>query len=382
MGLAIPQKIAFGLLLGSAWLSCSKAKNAPAGTADVATETDTSTTNASDSSTSSDTTTAVESLPTRTRTNTSTTHSTTATATASKTATVTGTSTKSATSTQTATTTASSTATASNTDTSKSPSKSAGCGLAKQTTGDFHLSATDGNGTTRNYEVMVPSNYDPSVPLALTFFFHGADGTQATAKGAGIQSATGAASASIFAFPQGVNYLSYGVGWNDTCAGYDMVFFDHMVSAIESTYCVDTNRVFVGGFSWGCDFVTALVCCRGDRLRAVAAGSCSDEFADPTKYSTYANSPCPTTSAAGIRFTHDSSPNGDGAYTGTQFATTRRLYQSFNGCSTTSTATTPSPCVSYQNCAHPFVECAYDGLGHNLPASFGSDTWSFFSSFH
>jgi polyhydroxybutyrate depolymerase len=228
---------------------------------------------------------------------------------------------------------------------------------------------------------MVPSNYDPSVPLALTFFFHGADGTEASAKGAGIQSASGAVNASIFAFPQGVDYLSYGVGWDDLCAGYDMVFFDHMVAAIESTYCVDTNRVFVGGFSWGCDFVTALACCRGDRLRAVAAASCGDEFSDPTKYTTYSNYPCPTTSAAGIRFTHDSSPSGDGSYTGTQFTATRQLFQALNACATTSTETTPAPCVSYQSCAHPFVECAYDGLGHNLPASFGGDTWSFFSSF-
>jgi len=271
--------------------------------------------------------------------------------------------------------------TSSSTTKSVSPNKSAGCGLIKSSKGDLHLSTTDGRGDTRDIEVLVPSTYAPNNPLALTFFFHGRGGSEEDAKAVGLQNVSGATNTSIFAFPQGVNYGSHGVGWDDTCAGYDMVLFDHMVSAIEGAYCIDTKRVFVAGFSWGCDFVTALACCRGNSIRAVAAASCSDEFTDPANYTTYANYPCPTTHAAGIRFTHDASAMGDGPYSGVQFASTRRLYQALNGCSANATSTAPAPCVSYQNCTQPLIECAYEGLGHGLPSAFAADTWAFFSSF-
>jgi polyhydroxybutyrate depolymerase len=253
-----------------------------------------------------------------------------------------------------------------------------GCALSGQPTGDMHLSTTDGQGQTRDFEVLVPSSYQPGVALALIFGFHGAGGNPDWAK-AGMPDAPGAAAAAIFAFPQGIPYQNYGVGWNDNCSGYDVMLFDNMVAALRAKYCIDPNRIFVYGFSWGCDFVTALLCCRGDRIRAVGAASCSDEFGDPADYKTYANYPCPTTSAAAVRFTHDS--KDDGPYSAQQFASTSQLYRVLNGCQAGSSPVTPSPCVSYQGCAQPVIECAYDGLGHSVPAGWGQDTWAFFSQF-
>ncbi len=254
---------------------------------------------------------------------------------------------------------------------------SSGCTSTGQATGDRHLSTKDGSGTMRNFEVLVPTSYPAGSPLSVTFVFHGAGGSEKDAKSMGLQSAAGASSSSIFVFPQGIAYQGYGVGWNDLCGGYDMVFFDNMLSAIKTTYCVDPKRVFVAGFSWGGDFVTALTCCRGNQIRGVSAASCSDEFSNPADYKTYANYPCPTQSAASIRFTHDA--HDDGAYTAQMFATTSQLFRTANVCSSSSSATSPSPCVSYANCSHPFVECSYPGLGHTLPSNWANDTWSFFS---
>jgi polyhydroxybutyrate depolymerase len=253
-----------------------------------------------------------------------------------------------------------------------------GCALSGQPTGDMHLSTTDGLGKSRDFEVMVPSSYQPGVALALVFGFHGAGGNQEGAK-AGVPDAPDAAAGAIFAFAQGIPYQNYGVGWNDNCSGYDVVLFDNMIAALRAKYCIDPNRIFVYGFSWGCDFVTALLCCRGDRIRAVGAASCSDEFGNPADYKTYANYPCPTTSAAAVRFTHDS--KDDGGYSAQQFASTSQLYRAINACQATSSPVSPSPCISYQGCAHPVIECSYDGLGHAVPAGFGQDTWAFFSEF-
>ena len=254
-----------------------------------------------------------------------------------------------------------------------------GCGKPAAPTGDFHLHTTDGNGVARDYEVMVPTTYDPNTPLALAFLYHGAGGTEASAVAFGLQRAPGAASSAIFVFPQGIPYQTYGVGWDDRCAGYDMVFFDKMLSELTASYCIDPKRVFAGGFSWGCDHTTALACCRGSRLRAVAAASCSDDFANAADYKTYINEPCPASGTTGIRFTFD--PQGDPAYTAQNFKMTSALYESLNSCLATSAATAVTPCVSFQGCSKPLVECPYPGLGHGLPANWATDTWSFFSTF-
>jgi len=259
-----------------------------------------------------------------------------------------------------------------------SPSRSAGCGLMGKPTGDLRLRTKDGKGAPRDYEVLVPKTYDPAIPLAVTFVFHGANATSKDAKNFGLQDAPGAAAASLFVFPQGVAFQSYGVGWDDTCAGYDMPFFDHMLADLSATYCIDESRVFAAGFSWGGDQVTALACCRGDRLRGVAAASCSDEFKDAANYQSYANLPCPVRNAAAIRFTHDST--GDGALKSPLFVTTSALFRSFNGCSANATAVSPKPCLSYTGCATPFTDCPYDGLGHSLPRTWAGDTWAFFST--
>jgi poly(3-hydroxybutyrate) depolymerase len=258
--------------------------------------------------------------------------------------------------------------------------RSAGCGTTPPHTASFSATTTDGKGVVRDYAVLLPKPYDASVPLALTFAYHGAGGTEASSEAFGIQNAAGASAASIFVFPQGIAFQNYGVGWDDSCGGYDMVFFDHMVSDLEAHYCIDTARLFVAGFSWGCDQATALTCCRGNRIRAVSAASCTDEFSNAKDFKTYANLPCPVVSQTGIRFTHDSS-GGDSAYAAPLFVTTSLLFQSWNACAPFSGTLTANTCTTYKGCANPFTECPYDKLGHATPSGWGADSWTFFSSF-
>jgi hypothetical protein len=136
--------------------------------------------------------------------------------------------------------------------------------------------------------------------------------------------------------------------------------------------------VFAAGFSWGCDYVTALACCRGTKLRAIAAASCTDEFSDTTNYQSYTNGSCPALGPTGVRYTFD--PNGDSAYTKSMFTSTNALFRSWNTCSTSSTQS--GSCASFQGCRQPFLSCGYAGLGHALPPGWNTDTWNFFSSFH
>ncbi|MEO6238615.1 MAG: hypothetical protein ABIQ52_16595 [Vicinamibacterales bacterium] len=255
---------------------------------------------------------------------------------------------------------------------------SPGCSIPAPRIGDFHLSVRDGRGIARDYEVIVPSGYTPARTWPIAFVYHGAGQNEAIAKSYGLQDAAGAADSSLFVFPQGMNYSTYGVGWDDSATGYDIIFFDNMLASLTEGYCIDVGRVFVAGFSWGCDQATALICARGDRLRAVSAASCTDEFRNASDYRTYQS--CPVQNSAAIRFTHDSS-GGDSGYPIPLFSTTSALYRLFNSCSNSSTPTSPSPCVAYASCTKPVVECSYANLGHALPANWAAETWAFFASF-
>jgi poly(3-hydroxybutyrate) depolymerase len=285
---------------------------------------------------------------------------------------------------------------------------SPGCGKTGQATGALDLTISDGETPNRSYKLTVPTNYNPQVPLPIVMAFHGLGGSSDAAIGFGIQNAQGASASAIFVYPQGSVYTGTTedaqvlgqVGWFDQCGSVDMTFVKNILASIEANYCVDQKRIFAAGFSWGCDFITALNCCEGTLLRGISAASCTDEYnkgvvanvKDPNYYLNYYNlnsaGVCRGKGSAAIRFTHDSS-GGDAGYVAPSFTHTSHLYRSMNSCSNTSTAvdsTTLTPvnssvCSSFNSCASPFVECSYRNLGHALPANWGSDTWQFFSSF-
>jgi hypothetical protein len=113
----------------------------------------------------------------------------------------------------------------------------------------------------------------------------------------------------------------------------------------------------------------------------VSAASCTDEYGNPDDYKTYNNLPCPTAANTPIRFTHDAS-GGDSAYPKPLFTTTSELYESFNGCPTSSGTLPPNVCTTHSSCASEFIECPYTDLGHATPSGWGAATWQFFSTFH
>ena len=272
--------------------------------------------------------------------------------------------------------------------TTEAVTTTAGCGKLGPTTGLFNLNTTDGLGTIRTFLVQVPADYSPTKPYALTFVFHGANANSSQSYSWGLQNASGASEAAIFVFPDGIAFKSYGVGWDDRTHGYDLPFFDNMVKKLETSYCVNSSRIFAAGFSWGGDFVTGLACNRGSVLRAVAVNSASDEYNDHTNYLTYQNLPCAGTVHPPLRYEH--AIGGDNAYPSPDFATTSKLLQSFAACSATcaspttsvASSTTAMTCVTYNGCGKELIECSFAAsIGHALPPNWAADTWAFFQTF-
>jgi polyhydroxybutyrate depolymerase len=244
----------------------------------------------------------------------------------------------------------------------------AGCGKGGSKVGDFTLTAMVG-GVSRSVEVLVPAGYTSAAPVPLVFVFHGAGGTSAQAESYGLQDgAKAAGDTAIFAYPQGVAQGNSGVGWDLTCAGDDVAFFDAVRSKLEEQYCIAADRVFVAGFSWGGDFSNTLGCCRGDLIRAIA----------PASGAFYTSASSCTSAAPGYRLT---SGTADPNYMQSEFANAVAHYAKANGCSATTSPASPSPCVAYGGCKQPVVWCSYAGMAHQLPDHWPDDAWAFLASF-
>jgi pimeloyl-ACP methyl ester carboxylesterase len=152
---------------------------------------------------------------------------------------------------------------------------SAGCGKAR-TLQDGNQTITSG-GTSRQYFLATPGDYDNSYPHRVVFMFHWnygsinaivnpPDADQNTDRpfyGLGDL----ADDKTIFVVPQGLISPTGGAGWENP-NNRDVSFTDDMLTAISSDLCVDASRVFTTGFSYGAGMSLALACARPDKFRA------------------------------------------------------------------------------------------------------------------
>jgi len=261
---------------------------------------------------------------------------------------------------------------------------SSGCYKGPASTGLSKVVTKDGKQIDRTYLTLVPKDYNPHKTYSLVFVFHGSGASAETSMSWGLQSAPGAAESAVFVFPQGIQYYGGQAGWDDSPRGYDMPLFDNMVSEVESSYCIDTDEVFVAGFSWGGDFAIALGCARGDTVRAVEVNSGGDEFKDKIDYRSYRYLPCPSHIHPAVRYEH--AEIEDQAYRAPEFATASRFLAFQNQCSASSKPVPSSdPAIScrvFEGCAKTYVECPFSAkLGHGIPPNWPRDTWEFFASF-
>jgi polyhydroxybutyrate depolymerase len=144
--------------------------------------------------------------------------------------------------------------------------------------------------------------------------------------------------------------------------------------------CIDQNRIFSTGFSFGAMFSFTLACTANSQQRAIA----------PMAGNTMTSGGCEnsTRSVAVMSFvgTDDS-----------LLSVHRQAVQVFvkrDGCMTATTPVTPSwcdglasqyqpcSCVQYQSCktGYPVIECEYKA-GHQFAPTSGAALWSFFSQF-
>jgi poly(3-hydroxybutyrate) depolymerase len=246
---------------------------------------------------------------------------------------------------------------------SSSRAGSTGCGApAKLTNGRRTISV---NGLNREYVLDIPSNYNQNNPYKLVFGWHWRGGSANDVVGQGYYGMKSLSNNSaIFVAPDRAAGTD---GWTNA-NGRDIAFLQSMLTQLKSSLCIDESRIFSTGWSYGGMMSFAVGRELPTTFRAIAP--VSGAFLTPHVDSG---------SATAAWIAHGTSDTVVSQSSGAQ---ARDAYLRANGCSNTTVAVQPSPCVEYQNCSSgkPVVWCSFNG-GHTQPSFYSSGAWNFFNRF-
>jgi poly(3-hydroxybutyrate) depolymerase len=235
---------------------------------------------------------------------------------------------------------------------------SPGCGADPPATGRYTI---DVDGMQREYELDVPDDYDPQHPYRLVFGWHWLGGWSGNILENGYYGLAALSDGSaIFVAPEGIDN-----GWGNQ-GGRDIAFATAMIERFNGELCIDQERIFSTGWSFGGMMSNAVGCGMADTFRAIAPMSGSlwsgcDRGATPIAY----------WGSHGIY--DDVVPLSAGQEARDEFLAR-------NGCSSDSIA--DGPCLAYKGCDEdaPVVWCEFEGP-HGTPDFAPTLTWDFFTAF-
>jgi hypothetical protein len=253
----------------------------------------------------------------------------------------------------------------------------------------------------RDYTIELPPNYDPSTPYPI-FFGGGGCGGPPPQNGEpfnGGESGTIKIGLSYIngCAADGGTYCSGSVKYEPLCTrGPELPYFRAVLAEVESTFCVDRGRVFVGGFSSGGWESFTLGCGGANLIRGIVTDEGGWRIHQPA-----CTGPVAALMVAGEVDTTNPigpimpCPPGDTSLDSCGSAPGRDAILQRNGCLGTTTAPfDPNypACMQYTGCpaAYPVVWCPLPGAGHNdssyngvnySPGSVKNDPlmWSFLS---
>jgi len=271
---------------------------------------------------------------------------------------------------------------------------SPGCGLAPahalggvQVVQTFSATA----GGERSFYLVVPEDYDASVPHRVVVGFAGTSWTGEMIRPYLDLERPGARTIFVYPDPLFRDFEGWGRlgGWllgphaAPADGMDDLALVSELLDELEASYCVDRDRVFATGHSWGGDMAAVTGCFLGDRVRAVApvaanrpywfepAGGgepgCVGEVAVWTFFG-----------QADDHFTSQPSP---GAYGQEQDA----FWFAHNGCSGGTTELgfgVDGECIEHVGCAEQTRFCLYDpSTGHQAPGYYATAVRAWFGGF-
>ena len=256
---------------------------------------------------------------------------------------------------------------------------SAGCGKATELKSG--RATIDVAGKSREYILALPDNYDSSKPYRLIFGWHPWGGSaDQVAKGGYYGLVNQAKGSAIFVAGEGLDFGGNGKGWGNS-NGEDIALLEAMLTRFRSQLCIDENRIFSTGFSFGGMFSFAAGCSATSMMRAIAPMAGNTSVAGCTN----------GTRQVALMGFHgvddtvvaiDGGRKGRDAFVQRNKCTTQTAPATSNWCEVAGQNYQPCSCVSYQGCAegYPVTWCEFKGTHMPAPNS-GATLWSFFSQF-
>jgi polyhydroxybutyrate depolymerase len=252
------------------------------------------------------------------------------------------------------------------------PPPSAGCGKPAPRLGvsDGRVRASAQN---RGYVLSVPPSYVGTTPLPLVFVLHGGGGSAADVR-AQMDLEAPARGQALFVYPQAING-----NWDldaEAAKNPDVALFDTLLFTVANTYCVDTRRVFVTGFSNGAYMANQLACRRGDKIRGVVSHAGGGPYENQGRYDEQGHLVCPGKAVAAMIVRGDA----DGVVQPTEGDNSVAHWRFANRCTGGKVKASPAPCEAIQACAQPVMSCRVPGLGHAMWSEGRAATWAFFDA--
>lgn len=166
-------------------------------------------------------------------------------------------------------------------------------GKSSFSSGSYSKTLKTSDGLARTYLVHVPVGYDPKKEYSLVVALHGGFGSGESMEKQTRMSDLADKNGFIVVYPDGVANANGVRAWNaGNCCGApsknnidDVGYMRQLVTSLESTYSVDTKKVFAMGMSNGAMLSNRLACEASDVFAAVAPVSGTPQVAvcNPTR---------------------------------------------------------------------------------------------------
>jgi poly(3-hydroxybutyrate) depolymerase len=183
----------------------------------------------------------------------------------------------------------------------------------------------------------------------------------------------------ILVAPEGQDYQDNGLGWGNE-NGEDIDFLHAMLERFGSQLCIDENRIFSTGFSFGAMFSFTLACAQDSMMRAIAPQAGNASTSGPCEDG---SRPVATMAFIGVDDTLLSGHRqAVDIFVGRNGCATEPVQLQTSWCDDLSSQYDPCTCVEYPDCSegYPVVSCEYQA-GHTFAPNSGAAIWNFFSQF-